>query len=103
MVYPSGYAPRCNSPRRPRALSGGEQFAGQGFPFLFERRLRRRAPRLRVPIAGVALVPFLAVQVGVDRRPGLSFIAHGASMRAPPITLRIPPQRLEREAEARRR
>src|SRR5262249_50801595 len=70
---------------------------------LVERDRRRRFADPPVPIAGVALVAFLAMKIGVHGHSGRIVARLRAFMRLVPVALCIPPQRLQREAKAVRR
>src|SRR5688572_2917457 len=69
----------------------------QLFPFRVERQGRRGGAGAAVPVFGVRLVAFLAMQVGMDMR-AISVVALlRALMRLVPVAPGIPPQRLQGE------
>src|SRR5882724_7213845 len=69
-------------------------------PLLVERHGRRRPADAAIPIAGVFLVAFLAMQVGMHGHAGGVVARLRAFMRLVPVALGVPPQRLQREVEA---
>src|SRR6266568_5360178 len=75
-----------------------EERAGDLLPLLIERGRWRGLAGAFVPAAGVHLVAFDAVQIGV--RPGALLVGLilGAAMALVPVALGLPPQRLYRAA-----
>ena len=68
-----------------------EQRQRDTFPFLRERSAGRGPFRTPVPIAGVAVVAFLAMQVGMyPGARGVVFLLHDV-VRLVPLVLRIMP------------
>jgi len=59
-----------------------------------------RAARETIPIVGVPLFPFFAVQVGVNGHSFGRFEFVDELMRGFPISLGIPPERLKRDSQA---
>ena len=84
---------------RPLSLSR-QQRGGDRRPFLGERRAARRLAGAAVPVAGVAGVAFFAVEIGVDPIAGAALVGLRQLMRAVPVALGLPPQRLQRGAQA---
>jgi len=72
-------------------------------PFGIERLSAYRLPRSTIPIDCVALIAFLAMQIGMDPRTLRAFIVLGRFMRLFPIALGVPPQAEECMCEFRRR
>ena len=64
---------------------------------------RRRLARARIPVAGVALVAFLPVQVGMHPRPVGSANGLRERMRLVPLAERVMPQRQQGAAQPGRR
>src|SRR5229473_8113454 len=81
----------------------GEQRPGDLLPLLVERGRWHGLAGALVPAAGIHLVTFDAVQIGM--RPGALLVGLllGAAMALVPITLGLPPQRLYRAAGTGRR
>jgi len=68
-----------------------EQRQRDAFPFLRERSTGRGSFRTPVPIAGVAVVAFLAMQVGMyPGARGAVFLLHDV-VRLVPLVLRVMP------------
>jgi molybdate transport system substrate-binding protein len=74
-----------------------------GLPLDVERTGRGTALRLTVPVAGVAIVAFHTVQIGVHPGRLARTIVHRDPVRLLPIALLRPPQRLQRRADRFRR
>src|SRR3979490_2319882 len=80
-----------------------EQRAGYLFPLLVERGRWRGFAGAFVPAAGVHLVAFDAMQIGVRPRALLFGLLLGAAMALMPVALGLPPQRLHGVAGPGRR
>ena len=72
-----------------------DQDGRDGVPFRLEGSRCRGAPRLPVPITGVAEIALDAMKIGVDPRAIAVLMRHDDLMRAVPVVLRCPPQRLQ--------
>lgn len=72
-------------------------------PFHIERFSAHRLPRPTVPVRRVALIAFLAVQVGMNPRTFRAFVLLSRFVRPIPVALAVPPQADEGECESRRR
>lgn len=75
---------------------------GDGGPFLLQTSLKHTSPRLTVPVASVANIPFLAVQVGVHPGTHAGMIILGTGMCSFPVALGIMPESLGDEATLNR-
>lgn len=72
-------------------------------PFRVERLAANWLTCPAIPVRGVALVAFFAMQIRMYPRTLDAFVLLGEFVRPLPIALSIPPQTRERETEARRR
>src|ERR1700761_9041771 len=81
-----------------RSAGLGEQRPGDGAPLLIERCGRRVLARMAVPVAGVAGVALLAMQVGVDPGGLAAVFMRDRLVGALPVALAVPPQCSQRRA-----
>src|SRR6187455_842220 len=86
-----------------RKRSGGvvEEFAGEGGPLVIQGSVEGRAACLAVPVAGVAQVAFLAVQVGVDASAVRPADVIRELVRSVPVAAAVQPQRAQDGAQSR--
>ena len=68
-------------------------------PFRIQRLPANRLSRPTVPIGGIVLIAFLAMQIGVNPRAILAFVPLGGFVRSLPIVFCVPPQSGEGEGE----
>jgi hypothetical protein len=76
-----------------------EERCGDLKPLVFERAARRRLARPMVPILGVGRIAFFSVQVGMHPRAGWALVLLCRLMSFRPVTLGVPPQSGERDAQ----
>jgi hypothetical protein len=77
-----------------------QQISHDGEPFGMERFLANGLACTTVPISCVALVAFLAMEIGMNPRTILAFVPLSGFVRSRPIALGIPPQSGEGVSES---
>jgi len=85
---------------RDRGTNSCQQFLYETEPLRIERLPAHRLFRPAIPVLRIALITFLAMQVGVNPRPFDALVPLGGLVCPPPIALAIPPQTSERVRES---
>jgi hypothetical protein len=79
-----------------RATLLPQQYSDNAEPFRIERFSTNGLTGPTVPISGVGVIAFLAMEVGVNPRTLYAFVLLGGFVRFLPIALGVPPQSAER-------